>query len=103
MILPRPLAANMQLKCKNCGMELELSRSLPFCPDCIGREVGRIASFIASLNPDIPYSLLAFHPQFFMSDLPTTSRLQAEECLEAAKGAGLGCVRIGNAHLLRDY
>jgi pyruvate formate lyase activating enzyme len=54
-------------------------------------------------NPDrlgIPYSLLGFSPQFMMSDLPTTTRDQAEECLEAAKEAGLRRVRIGNAHLL---
>jgi len=66
-------------------------------------EVSRIASFIASLDAEIPYSLLAFHPQFFMADLPTTSRRLAYECLEAAKEAGLKNVRIGNLHLLRDY
>jgi len=66
-------------------------------------EVSKIASFIASLNPEIPYSLLAFHPQFLMGDLPTTSRRLAHECLEVAKEAGLKNVRIGNLHLLRDY
>lgn len=66
-----------------------------------GEEVGNIARLIASLDPDIPYSLLAFHPQFFMSDLPTTSREQANACLAAAHGAGLTRVRIGNVHLLR--
>ena len=66
-------------------------------------EVSKIASFIASLNPEIPYSLLAFHPQFVMGDLPTTSRRLANECLEAAKEAGLKNVRVGNLHLLRDY
>jgi pyruvate formate lyase activating enzyme len=62
--------------------------------------VERIASFIASLNPYIPYSLLAFYPHFYMNDLPTTSRQQAKECLEVAKRAGLKRVRIGNPHLL---
>ena len=66
-------------------------------------EVAKIASFIAALNPEIPYSLLAFHPQFLMTDLPTTSRRLAYECLEAAREAGLKRVRIGNIHLLRDY
>ena len=32
-------------------------------------EVGGIARFIASINPDIPYSLLAYCPHFYMSDL----------------------------------
>ena len=66
-------------------------------------EVSKMASFIASLDAEIPYSLLAFHPQFLMGDLPTTSRRLAYECLEAAKEAGLRNVRIGNLHLLRDY
>lgn len=63
-------------------------------------EVSAIAGFIASLNPDIPYSLLAFHPQFYMSDLPLTPTHLAEQCLDAAREAGLSNVRIGNIHLL---
>lgn len=63
-------------------------------------EVGHIASFIAGLSRVIPYSLLAFHPSFAMRDLPTTSRAQALRCLEAARGAGVENVRVGNVHLL---
>ncbi len=63
-------------------------------------EVAGIASFIADLNPTIPYSLLAFHPQFMMDDLPATSRGHAERCLKAARSAGLTSVRLGNVHLL---
>lgn len=62
--------------------------------------VGALARFIARLNPDIPYSLLAFHPSYLMRDLPLTSRRQAQECREAAVEAGLTRVRIGNLHLL---
>jgi pyruvate formate lyase activating enzyme len=63
-------------------------------------EVAAIARFIASLDPNIPYSLLAFHAQFYMSDLPMTSRILADRCCQAAKDAGLKNVRIGNVHLL---
>jgi pyruvate formate lyase activating enzyme len=63
-------------------------------------QVRRIAGFIAQLNPDIPYALLAFHPAFEMTDLPATSRDQAEKCLAAARDAGLSRVRLGNVHLL---
>lgn len=63
-------------------------------------EVSKIAKFIANLNPNVPYSLLAFYPCFFMDDLPTTSRKQAEECQKAAFSAGLKRVKIGNPHLL---
>jgi len=63
-------------------------------------EVSKIAGFIASLDKDIPYALLGFHPQFLMTDLPTTSRIHAEQCKLAAERAGLRNVRIGNIHLL---
>lgn len=63
-------------------------------------EVSNIARFIASCDVTIPYSLLVFHPQFMMSDLPTTSRRQAYECLQAAQDAGLRNVHLGNIHLL---
>jgi pyruvate formate lyase activating enzyme len=68
------------------------------------QEVSNLAGFISHLNPDIPYSLLAFAPQFMMRDLPTTSRRHAEECLAEAEAQGLRRVRVGNVHLLGgDY
>jgi pyruvate formate lyase activating enzyme len=63
-------------------------------------EVGKIARFLAERSPGIPYSLLAFAPQFVMRDLTTTSRAQAGRCRQAALEAGLTRVRIGNQHLL---
>ncbi|MBW2087073.1 MAG: radical SAM protein [Deltaproteobacteria bacterium] len=65
-------------------------------------EVKAIASYMAGLNPDIPYNLLAFHPLFYLRDFPTTSRRHALRCQEAAKRAGLRRVHIGNIHLLGD-
>jgi pyruvate formate lyase activating enzyme len=67
-------------------------------------EVVEIARYIAKLNPEIPYSLLAFYPHFHLQDLPTTSRTHALRCKEIAEKAGLKRVHIGNLHLLgRDY
>jgi pyruvate formate lyase activating enzyme len=67
-------------------------------------EVGRIATFVAELNPAIPYVLLGFAPQFLFPDLPTTSVRHAEEAEAAAQSAGLQTVHVGNRHLLsRDY
>lgn len=67
-------------------------------------EVGRIARFIASLDPEIPYALLGFAPHFAMGDLPRTSLRHAEEAEAAARAAGLRRVHIGNRHLLGgDY
>jgi pyruvate formate lyase activating enzyme len=64
------------------------------------QEVGQIAGFIAAIDPDIPYSLLGFHPAFLFSDLPATSNTQAQACLLAAQARGLTNVRIGNRHVL---
>ncbi len=64
------------------------------------REVHALASFIAALDPDIPYNLLAFHPDFLMQDLPVTGREHAFRCLDAARQAGLRRVTLGNRHLL---
>ncbi len=73
-------------------------------PGYIDREeISRIAAFISSLSPDIPYALLAFHPQFVMNDLPPTSERHARECLAEAKVQGLKNVRLGNIHLLGNY
>ena len=59
-------------------------------------EVHRIASFIARYNPDTPYTRLAFHPQFFMDDLPFMTRKEAESCVQAAEDAGVNQVKLSN-------
>lgn len=64
------------------------------------KEIRSISRFIASINPGIPYSLLAFHPHFYMSDLPLISISPAERFRAAAREEGLKNVRIGNIHLL---
>lgn len=66
-------------------------------------EIRQIAQFIAALDPDIPYSLLDFHPQFYMQDLPKTSLRHAERCLKVAQSTGLNRVKIGNVHLLGNH
>ncbi len=66
-------------------------------------EVEQIAGFLADIDPEIPYSLLAFYGEYMMKDLPPTSRRHALECLKAAKKAGLENVNIGNLHLLGNY
>ena len=64
-------------------------------------EIRGIARFIASINPDIPYSLLAFYPHFYMADIPFTTKAFSEKCLSITREEGLSNVRIGNLHLLR--
>ncbi|MFC1834248.1 radical SAM protein [Thermodesulfobacteriota bacterium] len=67
-------------------------------------EVSAIANFLAKLNTNIPYRLLAFHPTFRLTDLPRTSAAHATRCRDAALKAGLRRVSIGNTNLLsNDY
>jgi pyruvate formate lyase activating enzyme len=62
-------------------------------------EVDGIARFISEIDPEIPYTLLAFYPCYVMKDLPTTSRKQALNCQKVAEKY-LRNTRIGNLHLL---
>ncbi|MHA1993438.1 MAG: radical SAM protein [Candidatus Hodarchaeales archaeon] len=62
-------------------------------------EVEGIARFLSSLDRSIPYSLLLFHPDSFLSDLPVTPRKQVNRCYEIAQKY-LDNVHIGNKHLL---
>ena len=63
-------------------------------------EVRLIARFIAGINPDTPYSLIAFYPHFYFSDMPLTPKESALKCRKAALDEGLTKVNISNLHLL---
>jgi pyruvate formate lyase activating enzyme len=63
------------------------------------QEIRQIAEFIADINPDLPYSLLGFHPAFEMFDLPHTSSSAATRAKQAAQKAGLKRVHLGNTHI----
>ncbi len=62
-------------------------------------EIEGIAKFLASLSNDIPYSLLIFHPDYRLNDLPITPKAQVERCYRTAKKY-LKNVNIGNKFLL---
>jgi pyruvate formate lyase activating enzyme len=62
-------------------------------------EVEQIAQFVSSINDEIPYSLLVFHPQYQMRDLPITPKKEAYKCVDVAEKY-LKNVNLGNKHLL---
>lgn len=66
-------------------------------------EVRGIAKFLASIDPSIPYILLAFHPDHNLRDLPPTSVKHAEEAVKAAREEGLVNVYLENVWLLGNY
>jgi len=57
-------------------------------------EIRGIARFIAGINPEIPYRLLAFYPHFYMSDMPLTTKAMAQRCLKVAQEEGLRNVHL---------
>lgn len=65
-------------------------------------ELSQLAEFIASVDRNIPWALLGFHPDYYLTDLPRTSRRHAEEALSIAERHGIRNSRIGNLHLLGD-
>jgi pyruvate formate lyase activating enzyme len=62
-------------------------------------EVASTAQFIGDLDPDLPYSLLLFHPAYCMKDLPITPYDQVVRCYQAAR-KHLHKVHVGNLRLL---
>ncbi len=79
---------------------LEISACTLMVPGYVNHEeVEQIAKFISNINTKIPYSLLVFHGDYQMRDLPITPRKQAEKCLEVAKNY-LENVNLGNKFLL---
>ncbi|MEM2099121.1 MAG: radical SAM protein [Candidatus Bathyarchaeia archaeon] len=62
-------------------------------------EVENLARFISEIDPEIPYTLLAFYPCHMMTDLPATNQKQVMECYDAAEKY-LKNIKIGNVHLI---
>jgi pyruvate formate lyase activating enzyme len=63
------------------------------------KEVELIAKFISDINKKIPYSLLIFHGDYQMKDLPITPKEEALKCYKIAKKY-LDYVNLGNKFLL---
>jgi amino acid transporter len=66
----------------------------------IDQEMAAIASFLASFDEDIPYSLLVFHSDYLLADLPVTPRDQVEACVAAVRNH-LNRVHVANLNLLK--
>ena len=92
-------------RCRLCNSSSNpVSKEIGVCANRLKAKAGEalpLARFIASINPEIPYSLLAFYTHFYMSDIPLVSRYNAEKCLQAAREEGVRNLRLGNVHLLR--
>jgi len=61
-------------------------------------EVRRIASFIAGLDPHIPWHVSRFHPQYHMMDRGATSSAAIMRAIEIGREEGLRHIYCGNCH-----
>ncbi|CDM64616.1 AmmeMemoRadiSam system radical SAM enzyme [Pyrinomonas methylaliphatogenes] len=59
-------------------------------------ELRRAAEFIASVSPDIPWHVTAFHQDYKMMDKPNTTAEQLVRACEIGRQAGLRYVYAGN-------
>jgi pyruvate formate lyase activating enzyme len=59
-------------------------------------ELQRLTSFVASVSPDIPWHVTAFHGDYKMTDPPDTTAAMLTEAAEIAQGNGLRYVYAGN-------
>lgn len=61
-------------------------------------EIGELAEFISSVNPDMPWHVSAFRPTYKMTDRLPTSAASLIKAREIGLAAGLKYVYIGNVH-----
>jgi pyruvate formate lyase activating enzyme len=59
-------------------------------------ELKRAADFIASVSPDIPWHVTAFHQDYRMNDNANTTAEQLIHACEIGRGAGLRYIYAGN-------
>jgi pyruvate formate lyase activating enzyme len=91
---------NFTLAAESCTDKDVINATTLLVPSYVdAREVESIASFIANIRNDIPYSLLVFHPDYLLDDLPVTPRDQVYQCYDTACRY-LSRVNIGNKQLL---
>ena len=59
-------------------------------------ELWDAARFLASVSPDIPWHVTAFHPDYKMTDRPATPAATLQQAAEIGQEAGLHYVYAGN-------
>lgn len=62
-------------------------------------QIGNIAMELASLDTEIPFTILAFFPEYKMRDVHAPTLRQMIDAYNAAKDAGLRKIKRGNVHL----
>jgi len=82
---------------KECNIHVEVTNLVvPGTGDSID-VIRRLAEWVGeNLGRETPLHLLRFHPDYRLTEVPSTPIRTLEEACEAARGAGLNYVYIGN-------
>jgi pyruvate formate lyase activating enzyme len=59
-------------------------------------QIGKVAALLAGVDPRMPFTILAFFPEYRMRDMPSPNLTQMLEAYEAARAVGLVNIRLGN-------
>ncbi len=62
-------------------------------------QIAKIATELAVVDTEIPFTILAFFPEYKMMDVPSPNMWQMIGAYNAAKDAGLRKIKLGNVHL----
>ncbi len=59
-------------------------------------QIGKIADLLAQVDSTIPFTILAFFPEYKLTHVPSPNFLQMTEAYIAAKDTGLKNIKLGN-------
>lgn len=70
-------------------------------------ELGRIAALLAAVDPGIPFTVLAFFPEYRLKEVRAPHVQEMIRAYQQVRAAGLTCIRLGNlgvfARTAADY
>jgi pyruvate formate lyase activating enzyme len=91
-----PVKRNIRTIAQETGIWIEVTTLLIPGLNDSEEELTALAGWLAGVNPDIPWHVSAFHPDYQMLDRPPTSRAALARAYDIGKGAGLHYVYVGN-------
>ncbi len=78
------------------GIWIEITTLLIPTKNDSDEELKKIADFISDIDKNIPWHITAFHPDYKMKDVPSTSLNTLNKAYNIGKKAGLKYIYVGN-------
>ena len=93
-----PIKRNIELLAKDPTTWIEVTTLvIPGLNDS-EEELRQAASWLAEVDPEMPWHVTAFYPQYQMQDRPPTPPATLERAYEIGKEAGLKYIYVGNIY-----